>query len=181
MPILPTSCSRPGHIEVAAPGGGQRQLLGDADRDPRDALGVARSIGVLRVDGRGQRPDDPEEQALELGVDPGVGELGLDERRDVLEAFDLRRREGAVLGRVDRDEPPGRAGGDPGVPADGIGGMLRDRRPGLDLVMHHGPVAVPRLRQGAVRRRFQPFDGPGDDDRLARFPGHPRDGFDPER
>ena len=70
---------QPGEIEVAALRRRNAELLGQPDRDPGHALGVARGVGVLGVDGRGQGTDDAEEQFLELGVDPRVARLGGDQ------------------------------------------------------------------------------------------------------
>jgi hypothetical protein len=57
---------------------------------------VARGIRVLGVDRRGQRPDDAEEQLLQLSVELGVGPLGADQRGDRLDQLDVGRGEGPV-------------------------------------------------------------------------------------
>ena len=93
-------------VEVAPLVGRHAQLLGEPDGDPRDSLGVARGVRVLGVDGRGQGADDAEEQLLQVGVEPGVGLLGGDQRGDRLEQLDPRRGERAVVERVDRDSQP---------------------------------------------------------------------------
>ncbi len=95
-------------VEVAPLVGREAELLAQPDGDPRDPLGVARGIRVLGVDRRGQGPDHAEEQFLQLAVELAVGPLGADQRGDRLDQLDVGGGEGAVVDRVDGDDPADR-------------------------------------------------------------------------
>ena len=137
-------------VEVAPLVGRHAQLLGEPDGDPRHALGVARGVGVLGVDGRGQGADDAEEQLLQVGVEPGVGLLGGDQRGDRLEQLDRRRglngRSSSGLSAISQPVEPWRVGGDGDDPPErGVGG-----RPGLVVDVRPVPCrAGPGSRSGS--------------------------------
>jgi len=76
---LATSCSRPAtyrslRFAAACPAPRRGGL-----RSAPPARSAPRCTGLWRRSPP-SRPDDPEEELLEIGVDPGIGELGLDQR-----------------------------------------------------------------------------------------------------
>ena len=179
IPILPTSWSRPHQVEVASLVGREAHLLGQADGDPGDPLGMAGGVRVLRVDGRGQGPDHAEEEFLQLAIELAVGPLGADERGDRLDQLDLGRREGAVVDRVDGDDPAGgglRVGGHGHDPPGGGGrggrGVVGRPVGEVDAV---GAAWRRELAIVAGRESADLADDHGRLGRVGRDPGHRRD------
>ena len=103
-----------------------RSCSGDPDSDPRHPLGVARGIRVLGVDRSRQGADDAEEQPLEIGIDLGIRELGLDQRGDMLDPLDLVVSERTVFDRIHGKEAAERSGRHRGITLDDVSGCRDD-------------------------------------------------------
>ena len=142
-----------GEVDVAQFGLGEPQLAGQLDGDPRNALAVAAGVGVLGVDGRGQRADQAREEVLDLGLPPRAARLQPQQRGERLEQ-----------GHVDPTErDDGRA----------IGARRREARPlGAAASRLFRTISQPPSSRPSAAQRHQVDDRPGTD-RPAR-PAGPR-------
>ncbi len=164
-PDLADVVQQPHQVEVATVVGREPEFLGEPDGDPRDPLGVARGVRVLRVDRRGQRPDHAEEEFLQLAIEPTVGPLRPDQRGDRPDQLDLGRGEPAVVDGVDGDDPAdrrlrvGRDGDGPPDPGQGIGAGLVVQQDRIGRVGRNERPEV-ALGEAGDRRRRRPSARP---------------------
>ncbi len=136
----------------------ETELMGDAGGEGGDALRVAVRVTVLRVDGRDDRSDRIEEEALELGAELGAldRDAGLvaDQRQQLQVAFGEGAGAAAVVGveHAEHRIVGGYGGAHDGADLladDAFAGAVAGVRRGvlaqgrdsvLQNVLHHGPA-----------------------------------------